>query len=66
MKDRAMCFAKGNVEDLRDKLCFLLSEDSTVKQIKKDASSYICKKYNWDDVVEQTLEIYNGNKGGLR
>ena len=24
----------------------------------KDSSDYICKKYDWDDIVERTLECY--------
>ena len=29
-----------------------------VKKYKKEAQSYIIEKYNWDDVVRKTLELY--------
>ena len=48
-------FKKGNVEDLKNKLEELLKDkkyDSTKIQ------EYILNKYNWDDVVEKTIELY--------
>lgn len=29
-----------------------------VVEEKDEAADYICQKYNWDDVVKRTLELY--------
>ena len=38
-----------------------------VRPLKNQAADFICNKYNWDDVVQETLELYrseiNGKKG---
>lgn len=57
--DMALTFEKGNVEDLRSKLEYMLNNPDKVEEYKKQSSDYICGKYNWDDVVEQTVEIYS-------
>lgn len=56
--DRAVVFGKGNVGDLRAKLQELLDRPDEVRGFKDEASDYICRKYNWDDVVKRTLESY--------
>lgn len=58
MKNKALCFRKGNVEDLRKKISELLINEVEVNQYKIMAREYICKKYNWDNVVEETLILY--------
>ena len=58
--DKAVVFKKGNVADLRDKLQGLIEDSNTVEKYKAVAADYILEKYNWDDVVEKTLEIYKG------
>lgn len=54
-------FKKGNVNDLRYKLQELLDNPQLVMQYKENAADYILKRYNWDKVVEQMLEVYSGN-----
>ncbi len=56
--DKALTFAKGNVQDLRAKLEDLLQNPETVAQYKGQSSDYICNRYNWEDVVGQTLDVY--------
>ena len=29
-----------------------------VEKYKSEASGYICGRYNWEDVVERTLDVY--------
>jgi glycosyltransferase involved in cell wall biosynthesis len=58
VEDKALLFEKGNVSDLRDKLQDLLADEKNVCCYKAEAADYILRKYNWDNVVEQTLEIY--------
>ena len=62
VEDKAMIFKKSNVEDLESKLQKLIDNRSLVEYYKKTASEFICKKYNWDDVVKKTLEIYGVKK----
>lgn len=57
----ALNFKKGNIEDLRSKLQYLIDNPLKVQSYKNTASKYILDKYNWDRVVKQMLEIYSGN-----
>jgi len=56
--DCGITFKKSNVEDLREKLQMLCDDFSTVEKYKKISADYICKKYNWDEIVNKTLELY--------
>ena len=29
-----------------------------VMEMKKQAADFICKKYNWDEVVKETMKLY--------
>ena len=58
VEDKAVSFHKGDVADLRDKLQTLCDNPDLVKTYKKEASSFINNKYNWDDVTNKTLELY--------
>lgn len=58
VEDKAVIFEKSNVEDLKNKLQGLIDNRSLVEYYKKSASEFICEKYNWDDVVRKTLEVY--------
>lgn len=60
VEDRAIVFEKSCVEDLQEKLEWLLSHEEVVKKYKTEASDFICKKYSWDDVVDKTQRIYQG------
>lgn len=60
VEDKALTFKKSNVGDLREKMGYLLDHPETVEEYKRQSSDYICAKYNWDDVVKETLRIYKG------
>lgn len=51
-------FKKGNVSDLKEKLQELCNQESTVCDYQKKASDYICRKYDWDVIVQKTLMLY--------
>ena len=51
-------FKKGNVSDLKEKLQELCDQESTVCDYQKKASDYICRKYDWDVIVQKTLMLY--------
>lgn len=58
LEDKGVTFEKSNVNDLEDKLNNLLKNKSKVKKYKENAQEFILNKYNWDDVVDNTVEVY--------
>ncbi len=58
VEDKALLFKKSDVLDLKEKLQNACDNTDAVKKLKNGASDFICSKYNWDDVVEQTLLLY--------
>lgn len=58
VEDKALVFPRGNVDELRSLLQELLDNEGMVLKYKSEAADFICSKYNWDDVVDRTLEIY--------
>lgn len=62
VEDKAVIFKKGDIEDLRAKLQYLSDNPDIVQRYKKTASDFICNKYNWEDIVDKTLELYKSRK----
>lgn len=62
VEDKAVSFQKGDSDDLRDKLEFLLTHPEEVLKYKENSASFICNKYNWEDVVEKTVQVYGGGR----
>lgn len=58
VEDKALIFKKADVSDLRRQLQYACDHPEEVRRLKSGASDYICRKYNWDRVVEQTLLLY--------
>ena len=58
VEDKALIFKKSSVQDLSQKLQYACDCPEKVKSMKKQAADFICKKYNWDEVVEETLKLY--------
>lgn len=56
--EKAVVFPKGNVKELRGILQELLDNKMRVEKYKKATAEFICSKYNWNDVVDRTLEVY--------
>lgn len=61
-EDRAYSFEKGSEKDLENRLNELLSNTALVDGYKLNAQNFICSKYNWNDIVEQTLKLYRNSK----
>ena len=57
-EEHGLTFSKGNVQALCAVLQQLCDAPETVKHYQQTASDYITGKYNWDDVTERTLELY--------
>ncbi|MGX8699055.1 MAG: glycosyltransferase family 4 protein [bacterium] len=60
VEDHGVTFERGNVAALNAQLRELLDNPALVQQYKDTASSFICGKYSWDDVVKRTLDLYRG------
>ena len=60
VEDKAFVFKKSDVTDLQSKLQEACDDKEQVQKYKDEAADYICQKYNWDDVVEKTLNLYRG------
>lgn len=58
VEDKAASFEKANISDLRAKLQLLCDTPSHVEDYKRGAQAFICNKYNWDAITQQTLELY--------
>lgn len=58
VEDHAVRFHRGDAGDLQEKLTTLIGHPEIVEEYKKNAADFICRKYNWDEVVRQTMEVY--------
>lgn len=58
VEDKAVIFPRGNVEELRRVLQELLDDEEKVQKYKGETADHIIEKYDWDQVVELTLELY--------
>ena len=62
VEDKAILFEHGNVAALRDQLRRLCDNPSLATRYKRDAADFVCEKYNWDSVVDKTIELYYNAK----
>ena len=58
VEDKAIIFNKSDTHSLHEKLVFAVTNEEEVMKLKNNASDFICNKYNWDDVVNRTLDLY--------
>ncbi|MFI3213616.1 MAG: WecB/TagA/CpsF family glycosyltransferase [Eubacteriales bacterium] len=55
-----VAFKSTDVDSLAKELQELLNNPDNVEKYKSMSSEYICNKYSWDDVVEETTKVYRG------
>ena len=58
IEDKGITFKKSDIKDLTKKLQDLCNDKSKVEKYKKESQKYILNKYNWDKVVDKTLDLY--------
>ena len=58
VEDKALIFKKSDVEDLQEKLQDACDHPEMVMKMKNQAADFICEKYNWDEVVKETMKLY--------
>ena len=60
VEDKALSFHRGDVDDLRDKMQLLLRDEELAQKYRNGAGSFVCDKFNWDKVVDETIKAYRG------
>lgn len=60
VEDHAPAFRAGDVADLQEKLTDLILDKAKVDRYREDAADFICSKYNWETVVDETEKLYRG------
>lgn len=58
VEDHAAIFRRSDVFDLQETLQRLCDNRELTEQMKRNAADFICEKYRWEQVVEQTLSLY--------
>ena len=56
--EKAVTFRRGDPDDLEQVLQSLCADPVRVADYRRTARDYICAAYNWDDVTEKTLALY--------
>ena len=62
VEDKAFVFKKSDISDLKDKIQQACDNSGLVGRLKSQATDFICNKYDWDDVVKKTLNLYGGKE----
>ena len=58
VEDKALIFKKSDIAELRKKLQDACDYPKKVMEMKKQTVGFICEKYNWDEVVKETMKLY--------
>ena len=58
VEEYAEHFEHSNVDSLKEHLERLLYNPDIVTKYKRQATEYICEKYSWDKVVDETMRLY--------
>lgn len=60
LEDKGLLFKKSNVDDLKAKLQFINNHTEIRDAYKEKSSDFICSKYNWDEIADRTIDLYEG------
>ena len=58
VKDKRVISNPNNVEELSQKIIFILNDESLLKKLSKD-SEKLSKQLSWDKIADTTIEVYN-------
>lgn len=58
VEDKGVVFEKSNVKSLEKKLRELIADEEFVNELKMGACQFITQKYNWDEIVDKTIQLY--------
>ena len=62
IEEKAVVFRHSEVDELKRALQHLLDNPEIVASYKAESQEFICKKYNWDDVVDKTMMLYSAGR----
>lgn len=57
-EENAVYFKKSDIDDLTEKLNYLINNPNEVQKYRNISSDYITAKYNWNKITEKTLNLY--------
>ncbi|HII4499416.1 TPA: glycosyltransferase family 4 protein [Clostridium perfringens] len=60
LEDKGILFKKSNIEDLKEKLQYINDNKQVRDSYKEKSSDFICSKYNWDEIADSTIKLYEG------
>ncbi len=63
-EQHAVTFQKGNVDDLRKKLKYLICNPQVAEQYKETAAGYILNRFSWEKTAEETMLLYQKTRKG--
>jgi len=58
VEDKALVFKKSDVNDLFTKIQKACDYPEMITKIKEQATDFIFRKYNWDFVTKETMNLY--------
>ena len=61
--DYGVTFKAGDVEDLTRNLQYLCDNPNIVNEYKSKVSEFVCERYNWDEIVDKTIQLYSDGLG---
>ena len=56
--EHGMSAQNKNVEDLAEKIQYLLDNQDIAERLGSDARTHVLTHYNWDDIAQNTSELY--------
>ena len=63
---RGFSFGAGQVESLRTVIGDLIENPDKVEKMRASGREFVARKYNWDRITDQTLEVYRSAIRGRR
>lgn len=58
VKETGVAFKTKDVQDLKNKLAYLLNKPAEVERLGKLAKERVTSEYSWDSIAQKTLEVY--------
>lgn len=58
VEDKALVFKKSDVNDLLAEIQKGCDYPDMIMKMKEQATDFICRKYNWDFVTKETMNLY--------
>jgi glycosyltransferase involved in cell wall biosynthesis len=65
LEDTGYLFANKNVDDLKNKLQIILNNPEKADSLGQKALERVIKEYNWDDITDRVIGVYNNIKENL-